>query len=214
MIGKCIHYNGISKRSMHKLFDVGQYEIFCQTSDIKDLVYATKYVLHDDHMFMIPTNVDSAIKYLSTATDLSSEINRVFQETFERGFDLVSIGFAEYMGKLPEALEHNQKIEERRAKTKQEFENKKIAKAQAEAEAQLDRLTKAEENVKNGQSITAHSFLLLCDKYQVQIPHRTKGWARENLLHISTESVRHSGSKVSDRIFDIFAELEGKIKNA
>ena len=91
-------------------------------------------------------------------------------------------------------------------------EAERIAKEAAEEAAELAkeyaRLDKVAEELKGGQKINNKDFVALCDRYNVKLPIRTRGWALEALCLISTSSQVHNrGTRASSVIFNYVDEL-------
>lgn len=126
--------------------------------------------------------------------------------------DNMSIGVAEYLNRLPEAIEHNRKIDaikaqlaQDKANTERQEQEANELMLQAKREGELARV--AQEFV-NGKLIKSRDFVDLCKDYDVVIPLKTLGWCYKSLKLISPSSCeRKQGSNMSTVIFDYADKL-------
>ena len=108
----------------------------------------------------------------------------------------------EYFGKYWEAYEAGEAAKEAERAAKEAAEE---AEELAEEYARLDKVA---EVFKGGQKISNKDFVALCDRYNVKLPIRTRGWALEALCLISTSSQVHNrGTRASSVIFNYVDEL-------
>jgi hypothetical protein len=71
----------------------------------------------------------------------------------------------------------------------------------------LDRWDQVIEQFKAGEIIDGDDFLKLCELYEVKIPIRTKGWARQNLTGIDRDGTVKRCGNASGSIKDVAREL-------
>lgn len=108
----------------------------------------------------------------------------------------------EYFGEYWEVYEANEAAKEA------ERISKVAAEEAAELAKEYARLDKVAEELKGGQKINNKDFVALCDRYNVKLPIRTRGWALESLYQISTSSQVHNrGTRASSVIFNYVDEL-------
>ncbi len=131
--------------------------------------------------------------------------------------DTVSIGIAEYLNRLPEAMEHNRTIDG--IKEQQERDNAVAEQQLREATERTLRANREKELMKvkhefvNGEFIRANDFIALCCYYGVVIPPRTLGWCYKALHLVSRSNyVRKNGSNRSTSIMGYIGMLRAAIR--
>lgn len=111
----------------------------------------------------------------------------------------VSLGVAQYLNRLQEAVEHNNRIEaleeqERQTRAaeeqRQKEENTKALQAIREKELQ-----QAEQDFKQGKNIASQDFVDLCKRHGITIPLKTLGWCKKSLCQIRQDGYSYNPGK-------------------
>lgn len=124
----------------------------------------------------------------------------------------VSVGVAEYLNRLPEAIEHNNRIEaierqQEQAKAAEE-QRQREANERALREIRERELVKASQAFIAGKTVPAKDFVDLCKKHNVIIPLKTLGWCMKSLAHIKKDGYTcYHGSNKSTVIYNYVDKL-------
>ena len=212
MLGKCVHYvSGIETKQLVKVDHYKGFD-FYKLRKNADTDWTMIYFYHDGHFFPISNNVDNIKNFLDNNSnfDMSAFIVSEFEESLKTGAN-VSMGYAQYLGREQEALEAVRRFRERKEQEKAEREAKKVEEERKRLQEKENAITAAEQDYKENKYINGDIFLELCDKYNITIPIRTRGWIKENLTRIKYNSERsvsysHTGNP-SKSIVDIAFSL-------
>jgi hypothetical protein len=206
MIGKCLHNSGIENKQMVELKSVNGLNFFAQKSkqEPHDMLYVE---IKDGYMFGVGNiySLDSVADKLSEI-DLHVEIEKMVNSCLETNRS-VFLGYAEYLGRLPEALENNKKVYERQQQKNAEREAEKARRAEEQRIQDEKDLLEAREAFKQGEKIDSNMFLKLCDIHGIKIAIKTRGWIINSLNAISYNSYSHYGNN-STKISGIALELK------
>ena len=123
-----------------------------------------------------------------------------------------SVGVAEYLGRLPEAQEHNNRIqlindEQERINAEEEQKRREEVRRKLQEHREQE-LVKSEQTFRQGGNIPAKDFVDLCNKYSVSIPIKTLGWCNKSLAHIKKDGYTcYKGSNKSTVIYNYVDKL-------
>lgn len=163
------------------------------------------FVELDDHLFPICSQGQGVKLWDYTSDSLLSMQRKSFNNAVLTG-GRISRGVAQYLGREEEyykALER-----EKQKRDNDSIERKRIMEEE-ERQRQMEHnkeLKQASLVFLKGGDITGDNFLSLCDKLEVKLPIRTRGWVIKNLDIVSKNS--YSANTRSTVIFDYVRKLE------
>lgn len=192
MLAKCVHHQGIERKQVIKFEDYKGYEIYTLKEDVKQK-YSMKYIMYDSHLF-------PAVSDIEIIRQILNNINFNFKEHLIKTFDEqiklksnINMGFAEYLNRVEEAKEvKTQQKKEWDLKDK-ERQLLKEKREQERIKQEQEAFQKAEEDFKNGEYIYGREFVDLCDKYNIKLPIRTRGWCLNSLTYVSNNHYGYRG---------------------
>lgn len=200
MLANCIHWGGIQRKQVIAIDNYNSHKFYALRNAKDDYDFA--YLELDNHLFPICSiiNIDKAKETFKnknlTEQDLKNDIIKTFENQLREG--RVSLGLAEYLNRTDEALQAREK---RQKEYQEELEKMKQERIQKELEYQKELEESLKEKVKmfkNGEKIGGRDFVDLCDKYEIKLPLRTRGWALNKLVEINenTYTYNRTDSKV------------------
>lgn len=102
-------------------------------------------------------------------------------------------------------LENNERLREQEKKRKQDERDEKEKQERAEKEKILDT---AEIKVSKGEKISCNVLVSLCDRHNIKIALRTRGWLLNNGEYISAETYTYKEGNGSKNAFKVYFELK------
>jgi hypothetical protein len=197
MLGKCLLFSGIKNHQMVELGQINNLKFYAERN--KTEPYNILYVEINGHM-LVAGNVihmeNIANKIKNEQMDLHKWIEDSFNEYLEKG-QSAHLGYAEYLNRLPEALEHNKRLYELNKQKQAEKQKKRQEEEERLNELEQQAITGAGEQFKQGEAISGDLFLKLCDKHQIQLPLRTRGWIKKCLCEVDCDSYVYRGKNGS-----------------
>ncbi|MDD3906447.1 MAG: hypothetical protein PHS46_08025 [Candidatus Omnitrophica bacterium] len=213
MKGKCIHFDGIVTLEMVPVGSYKGYEFFKLKKD-RD-VYATKYLLHDEHFFpVMSVHDDKFMDEMKRYIDGNfPEMRQALMEAKEKTLTgpRPIMGMADYLGRREETLQHIAQLHEDWKRQDEERLAKAEAKKKEDEKQARKALRNAEKTFSRGDKISGDAFVSLCDKYGVVLPLRTRGWCMRSLITISPDSYKGYGR--SNAVFRYAGKLKDAIEN-
>lgn len=205
-----VGYYGIKRKHAYVLTSINGFDFWglkedddIQFQDHRNILY-----LYDGHLFYVSTlaTVKRTMEYRQD--EFISYLNN-FKKNLKKEFDLdlekanngqcnrINTGIAMYLDRVSDgekARDNYNKIKEEKARQR-EIEKQKELEIKKQEEEKI--LLEVMEEFKAGELIKADYFLSLLEKFNIDLPLRTKGWAMKNLTLISKDSYRCFNSKSS-----------------
>lgn len=108
--------------------------------------------------------------------------------------------------------EHNQQVEIAQLQREKERVQRQIDAAQQTLQEKRQRIEKAKDKFLAGEYISNDDFLELCDHYKIELPPKTRGWAKKSLSEIRKTSYTYRGNpstKIISIANDLFLRILG-----
>lgn len=209
MLGKCVHsVSGIENKQLVKVDHHNGFDFYMLRTDYeKNDGFQRIYFEHDGYFFPIASGIERIKRYLdqNPSFNLLEWITADFEESLKTG-ERINKGYAQFLGREEEAKKAVEAYKERK-RIEQEKQEEERRKQELEKQKEEEkRLAQSENEFIEGEKITGEDFLKLCEKYNISLPVRTKGWAKENLISISKTSYRFYGNE-SKTILDYAEKL-------
>lgn len=199
MLAKCVLGSGIKNKQAIKITEHNNYEIYYLKEWGED---GLKFVKYDGYLFPVGFNIEHAQKTLDNIPDFKQALIGQFEYTI-RQCKNISMGLAQYLNRVDEAV----KAKEEQEKIRQEQKEEEL-RQQRIKEAEEEILKQAKEKFKNGELIDAELFVKLCDKYNIKLPLKTRGWCLKTLVYISKDNYKYKkGGNTSTVIYNYVDKL-------
>ncbi len=106
-------------------------------------------------------------------------------------------------------MSNNEKVRAHNAAIDEAKEAEALAREEEEKQNKLDSALNA---LLSGGNLEADALLILCDKFKVNVPLRTRGWIIEKLVSINDKDMSWQPKKKTDRpstkVFSIYRQLQ------
>ncbi len=224
---KVCFFDGIRNKTLKFLKEIQGTKFYYLKNQLED--YQDAYT--NINGFMCPVcnigNIENLVKKIKSENiDLYQCFKKTVDNCLNSGNNICSLGLAEMVGRLEEAKEHNQKVREQRQEKeleqKRELAEQKAKEAEEKALAEKLLIEETEKTFINGGTIKDGDIIVkLADKYNVNIPLRTKGWIVNNLVEATiTESgsvnyrywKRTKNATGSQKVYDVLFDIRLAIK--
>lgn len=214
-ISKVITYTGIKRKYFEFIKEVNGLKFYALKNQIKE--YDKAFISVNNYMIGICliNNIKNAAEQIIRD---NINIHEYIKNIFERDLNnnrIVSLGIAEYLNRLDEAKNHNKKIQEQRKELEKEKQIQEGIKRLKEEEQHKQYLTEQSRKYIAGEEITGNVFYELCKQYNIEIPIRTAGWIKNNLVTIKykddcTDYTHYKNN--SKKIHEVAHELYNRLK--
>ena len=204
MLAKCLHFQGIENKQVEKFEQVNDMELYVLKGRTEP--HHALYIKLDDekHLFLACN-----ISHINNLKDYDmSRINKHIIEHFNKSIEnkyRTSLGIGQYLGRESEVLEVRKYQHEIAKKEAEQKEIERQRKEQEQRKIEMKYLQEQEEIFKQGEKIDGDDFVKLCDKYEIKLPLRTKGWAMDSLCSISYKSYSYCGNP--SKVIMTYAEM-------
>ena len=224
---KVCFFDGVRNKTLKFLKEIQGMKFYYLKNQLED--YQDAYT--NINGFMCPVcnigNIENLVKKIKSENiDLYQCSKKTVDNCLNSGNNICSLGLAEMVGRLEEAKEHNQKVREQRQEKelerKRELAEQKAKEAEEKALAEKLLIEETEKTFINGGTIKDGDIIVkLADKYNVNIPLRTKGWILNNLAEATiTESgsvnyrywKRTKNATGSQKVYDVLFDIRLAIK--
>lgn len=224
---KVCFFDGVRNKTLKFLKEIQGMKFYYLKNQLED--YQDAYT--NINGFMCPVcnigNIENLVKKIKSENiDLYQCLKKTVDNCLNSGNNICSLGLAEMVGRLEEAKEHNQKVREQRQEKelerKRELAEEKAKEAEEKALAEKLLIEETEKTFINGGTIKDGDIIVkLADKYNVNIPLRTKGWILNNLAEATiTESgsvnyrywKRTKNATGSQKVYDVLFDIRSAIK--
>ena len=224
---KVCFFDGVRNKTLKFLKEIQGMKFYYLKNQLED--YQDAYT--NINGFMCPVcnigNIENLVKKIKSENiDLYQCSKKTVDNCLNSGNNICSLGLAEMVGRLEEAKEHNQKVREQRQEKelerKRELAEQKAKEAEEKALAEKLLIEETEKTFINGGTIKDGDIIVkLADKYNVNIPLRTKGWILNNLAEATiTESgsvnyrywKRTKNATGSQKVYDVLFDIRSAIK--
>lgn len=182
MLKNVVFSSGIKRKQVVKIGEYKGIEIY-DLKENQNKKYNDKYILHNNHLFPINWDIEEIKRFIDLYSDIEAKIVDWFERPLKEGHG-VSLGLAKYLNREEEALKINKEVYEKLMAKRREKEEEKIRKKEELKKQREEQLDKAEEDFVNGNRINGIDFWDLCNRYELEIPIKTKGWIKRNLISI------------------------------
>lgn len=167
--------------------------------------YLNVYAEFDCHLFQACNlmHVDQLNQY-----DEQTALKQLI-ENFNKSLDnktCYDLGMAQYLNKLDGYYQVQEFKRSNKEEARKERERLRKEKEQQEEIKWHLELSEAEQDVIEDIGIDSDMFLGLCDRHNIKLPIRTRGWVRKSLDEIKGGRYSYSGNP-SKVVLDYFAEL-------
>ena len=202
--------SGIKKKQAIKITEHNNFEIYYIKSWGED---GLKFIKYDNHLFPVGFNLERIKQHLEFITDIKQALINQFEYTLKRG-EGVSTGLGQYLNRSDEVIKYKEEQEKIRLEEVKQDKIKEEERKQQEAEEIEKTLIEQAEKFKEGKSINNQHFIMLCDKYNIKLPIKTRGWCLKTLANISKEryQYRQGGNKstviyeYTDKLFEAISK--------
>jgi hypothetical protein len=225
MLGKCVlSVSGIVTKQLIKVDHHNGIDFYMTRQDYNN-PYSLKtiYFQYDDHFFPVSKGQGDKIEKLKAFLDknpnfdLHKWITEQFEDQLKTG-QYVNKGYAQYFGREKEAQEAVERFRKQQEAKKAEQQAKEVEEERRRKIEYENQVTESEQMYKNNKFISSEMFIALCQRYNIKIPPKTKGWINNELVEIvylgdgrTKYRYRNAKSK-SNSVFDIAEKLYEAIK--
>jgi hypothetical protein len=200
---KVCFFDGVRNKTLKFLKEIQGMKFYYLKNQLED--YQDAYT--NINGFMCPVcnigNIENLVKKIKSENiDLYQCSKKTVDNCLNSGNNICSLGLAEMVGRLEEAKEHNQKVREQRQEKelerKRELAEQRAKEAEEKALAEKLLMEETEQILINGGTVKGGEIIVkIADKYNINIPLRTRGWILNNLA----ETTITDGGSVSYRYF-------------
>lgn len=210
MLARCVLGSGIKNKQAIKITEYNNYNIYYLKEWGED---GLKFVMFDGYLFPVGFNIEHVKKTLDNITDFKQTLIAQFKYTL-RQCKSISLGLAQYLNRVDDAIKAKEKQKKREQEHEQQKQEEQEKREQELKELYEKNLKEAEINFINGKKIHGSTFVDLCDKYNIKLPIRTRGWCLKTLTYIGINGYQYKkGGNASTVIYKYIDKLKETIIN-
>lgn len=187
MLAKCVLGSGIKNKQAIKITEHNNYEIYYLKEWGED---GLKFIMYDNYLFLVGFDIERVKQSLDHIIDIKQALIAEFEQTLRQGRG-ISAGLGQYLNRTENVIKFKEEQKQKRIEEEKQREIEKKERKQREVEEIEKMLSEKAERFKNGHLISNEHFVMLCDKYNIKLPLRTRGWCLKTLVYISKDNYKY-----------------------